>query len=153
MKSSKERYDDYKGTGYLFIPFGIIGATITILDYFDIITKFNFITSLFQFCVSIILYVIFTAIGIHSLLTAHSIKGNISVEEENTNQINAFLAQHLTDEFIEKIKMSSPTTSNSDADIYYSVVEMMTNEVKSNFPTAKDELISELVENYYNDNF
>lgn len=153
MKKSKERYEDYKSTAFLFIPFGIIGLTYTCIDYFDIWKKANFITNLFQFIVAASMFAIFILIGISSYITAKSILKSIPQEDDLADKINAYLKDNLTNEYIDICISQSDETPCNDAETYYLVVESISNDIKENFPEASDEIIADLVESYYNEAF
>ena len=153
MKNNRERYEDYKSTGFLFIPFGIIGIAYTLLDYFDIIKFTNFVTNLFQFCVITIMFVIFIAIGVSSLITANKLKASADEQDDIISKVNAYIKDNLTDDYIKRCADNNGLTDTNDADSYYVVVESFTNDLKNEFADVDEDLLSELTGNYYNENF
>lgn len=155
MKNSKERYEDYRSTAALLIPFGIIGIIYSITDYFNItafMDRVSFISNLFQFIISMLLFVIFLGVGVSSLATSKKIKSTIADEEDMVTKINNYLKDTLTDDYI-KLVTSAEDSRENDGEKYYAVMESITADIKENFPDADDELISETAENFYNENF
>ena len=153
MKNNRERYEDYKSTGCLFIPFGIIGILYAVVDYFDIIKQVNFVNNLFQFSVMTIMFIIFIAIGVSSLITAGRLKGEADIQDDVISKINEYIKEHLNQEYVRECVTSNGISDVNDADTYYVVVESFTKELKSVFADADEEMLSELTGNYYNDNF
>lgn len=138
----KDKYSDLKFSGISFLIFGVIGAAVVIANQFKVINFFNE----FSMLIMAVVFVVFIAVGISSLIRAKKLKGIVSEEEKVTNEVMAWINTNINDERI--AALIDPALSEEDN--YFSVQEKLCDMVLEQFPFFSREYTEELMDERYN---
>lgn len=145
----EERYQDLGSTAIVFLGFGLVGDILVILN----LLGFQIIPWLAGNIVSnIILLVMFTGffiIGITSWRKAKKLKAEIGTEENITEKINSWMAEHITKAVLDKVQ----DASLADEINFLNKLDYMKELVSSEFSDVEIEYIEMLTEEFYNKNF
>lgn len=152
-----DKYSDVFSTAILFLIFGIAGIIYTILCIFNVTGKYRLFNNPFQYTIAIIMFVIFTAIGIASYIQSRVLKKGIAGEENSINLVNAYLKENLTLEYISNVTSGTisktETDAQNDAEVFFIVSESISKDIKNQYPDIDPELILDAIDTYYNNNF
>ncbi len=139
----KDKYADFKFTGFSFIVFGIAGIALVVLNFMQIIKLFN----PFSMAIMGIVFVIFLCIGISSLMRAHKIKDIVGEEERVTKEVKDWIQDTITDDYISELVDSG----KSEQDNYFSVHSRLCEELTENFPFFSVDYADQLMDERYNE--
>lgn len=139
----EDKYNDYKSSAYLFLPFGILGLVFIILN---ITETLNFIGNTFQMIVLTLCFIGFIYVGITSMLRLNSLKEEVREEQDNTSSIIQWMKANITKEVL-----SNVTDKNVSDEVNYihqtdKIKEMILEEYKN----LDENFIDQLIEDYYN---
>lgn len=143
MKS--DRYKDNKSTGWLFLFFSLAGLTFVVLNLLNIIPFLNTITCVFMS----ILFIIFLIVAFMSFHKAKELSSQILEEDQLTEDINQFLKETVTMEYLESLKDETVTEEIN----YFQNIIVIKELLKDRFGEQNPAYIDRLVEEYYNKTF
>lgn len=142
--NKKDTYSDFKFSGISFIVFAILGYLFAILNAFGVLTIFN----TFSVIVLTIVFTIFMIIGISSIHKANSIKTLVSEEENVLEEVESYIAEHFTDDYLAAL----PTDEElSDEENFLAVTDRLKEELTEAFPLFSRGYIDQLVDDRYGD--
>ena len=139
----KEKYNDLKFSGISFVIFGLLGIAFVIatkLGYISFITLNSF-----SLVVMSVVFVIFFFIGVSSLLRANKLKDIVSEEDKVTEDVTAWIEEHITDEYLDELY----DDSLSDEDNYFNVHTKMCEKLFAEFSYLSPEYIDQLMDERY----
>lgn len=150
-ESSAEKYSDNLSSAITFLICGILGLAVLLLDDFHVIRLFN--TSGAFFILSNIvlggLFLVFIVIGLKSLKYSKTIKSQVALENEEKQQIQEWLQQHITKEMIE----ASCNQDIPEEMKYFSRSEYLQNAIKAEFTGLDDGIIESACDHYIEELF
>ncbi len=138
----KDKYSDFLFSGISFLIFGVIGFTIIALNWFDVISWLN----PFSMLIMAIVFVIFFAVGISSLIRARKLKGIVNEEEQVTEQVTEWIRANITDERISGMFDPGQTQEDNYFEIHGRLCEI----VSEQFPFYSRDFIDQLMDDRYN---
>ena len=138
----KDKYTDLKFSGISFLVFGFIGAAVVIANQLEYINFFNE----FSVLIMAVVFVIFIAVGISSLIRARKLKHIVSEEEKVSNEVISWIQSNINDEVI--ADLVDPELSEEDN--YFAVHEKLCNMVMEQFPFFNKAYAEELMDEQYN---
>lgn len=146
---AKERYQEYKSSGIMFLAFAVLFLIFGILNVTGTITIMASTPSL------IIVFgaaVAFIYVGVTSLMKVSSLKEEASAEEQTTEDILAYLKDQFPKEELEKITKDNWNMGEelSGEELYFERIAEMKNYVMSEYPDKDENYIDALIEDYYN---
>ncbi len=149
-EQSKEVYSNNFSTAVTFIFFSIIGLLVLVLNDLKVFKFLNVsgaqgIVTHLSF---IIVFGICLIIGLKSLKIANKAKKNIESEEKNGNEINEFLKNNYSIELIDKECDFAPDYAEEMR--YFDRANFLKNKIKEEFPSASDEEIDYIIDQYLN---
>lgn len=143
---AKNRYQEYRSSGIMFLCFSVILFVFTLLNITGVL---QLMTSSLSHALLIILTVIFTFAGIDSLRKTVSLKEEAKQEELKTEQLQAFLAEHFPKEAL--TAMAEPDLSVEI--LYLKQMEIMKEKACEAFDSLEDNYLDAILEDYYNSIF
>lgn len=139
----KDKYNDLKFSGLAFIIFGVIGGALVIANLTGMMKFFTTFSS----AVMGVVFIIFLAVGITSLIRAKKLKSMVQEEEKVTNEVLDWIESEITDEHIASlIDESLPEEDN-----YFSVHATLCDELSARFAFLNKEYVDQLMDDRYND--
>lgn len=139
----KDKYNDLKFSGLAFIIFGVLGGALVIANLTGMMKFFTTFSS----AVMGIVFIIFLAVGITSLIRAKKLKSMVREEEKVTNEVLDWIESEITDEHIASlIDESLPEEDN-----YFSVHSTLCDELSAQFAFLNKEYVDQLMDDRYND--
>lgn len=137
------QYNDLVSTTYTFLLFGIVGSAFLILNVMGII---DFVNSLLMYVVMGFMFIAFIIIGISSHASSKRVKNEIGTENELTNQVNSWLKDNITQDFLNEIQ-----DDNESPEInYFHKSEKIKTLVSEQFNIPDDAFLEHVVEEFYN---
>lgn len=141
-----DEYSDLKSTGICFIGISILGIIYLVLCQLDIIPiSYNIVALV----VLGAMFLIFIAIGISSLVKAKQVKGMIALEEEETEQLQAWLEEHVQVERLEQMKAEAET----EEEAYFAITHQIKQEIFAEYPDLEESYVEMMIEEYYDSVF
>jgi hypothetical protein len=101
-----DKYEDLHSTAVCFTVLGIIGFVFCFLNLIGVLSIYR---DVMQLVPMLIIFAIFTAVGISSYVRSKEVKGQISEEESLTKELTDWMEETVTKEFLDKI--SDPSVS------------------------------------------
>lgn len=142
----EDKYNDFKSSVAIFIPFGVIGLVVVLLNTIGI---FHFLTSAFQMVILSVCFIGFIGVGVHSLSQLKKIREEIEQESKETSTIIDWLKENVTlDILSHNIK-----EDDSDEIRYIKQTTLMKSMILDEFHDMDEGFIDQLVEDYYSDYF
>jgi len=138
-----DKYEDLHSTA---VCFSILGGAGLIFCMLNLIGVLHFYSSPIQLIAMLIVFVIFLYVGISSHLHAKEIKGQISIEEEQTASINQWLNENITEEYLQS--HTDPTIS--DEINYMQQTEQIKQELQQQFPDTQESYLDRLIDEFFN---
>lgn len=145
---AKERYQEYKSSGIMFLAFAALFLVFGILNVLGVIKIMASVPSLVIVFGAVIG---FTYVGITSLKKVSGLKEEASAEENVTEDILDYLKSEFPKEAVEKI---TPTGATADEltgeELYFVRIAEIKNYVMSEYPDKDENYLDALIEDYYN---
>lgn len=141
-----DRYKDDRSTGLMFLLFGIGGIIFVVLNYLEIFTVVN---NLFQYIIFTGLFVGFIIVSIGSYRSAKKLKPEIEVENQLTQQINAWLSSHITKEYYDSIYQEEVSAEVN----YIAIFDHIKVLILKEFGQQDISYIDRLIDEYYDRTF
>ncbi len=142
---TKDRYQDYHSTFYLFFTVGLIMLIVTILSILEIITIFN---SVMQFVVLGLISISFMFIGINSERKARQIKAMVDTEQNVTEELMSWLNEHITKDSLAVLNQEHV----SEEALILKKLEFIKESVLAEFDIDDETFLDQLIEDYYYQN-
>lgn len=143
--NKKDKYADFKFSGYSFLVFAAIGYILVALNLAGALPVLLF--NNYSMIILFIVFTIFLGIGISSLRKAAKIKNLVSEEDLILEKVEAYMDEHFTDEyFASLIDADLPDEEN-----FFQVTETLKNEIIKEFPLFHKEYTDQLVDERYDD--
>lgn len=139
----KDKYADMKFSGISFIVFGILGLFLLLLNVCGYLQLFNQFSSL----IMTVVFLVFIAVGISSLMRAGKIKAMVNEEEKASNEVLDWIDKNITDELI----ASYVQPELSEEDNYFEVHGKLCALTSEQFPFFNKSFIDQLMDERYND--
>lgn len=140
----EEKYNDFKSSVTVFIPFGILGLIFVFLNVVKVLHFFN---SPIQFAVLSICFIGFIYVGFTSMLKLKSIKEEIKEEQDNTSTITDWMISNITPEVLLEVT----DESSSDEINYIHQTDKIKEMVLEHFGDMDENFVDQLVEDFYNE--
>ncbi|NLL72571.1 MAG: hypothetical protein GX237_03495 [Clostridiales bacterium] len=144
MKS--EKYNDYRGTFFIFLFMGIAGLIFVILNITEVLTL---LYGIFPNTIMGALFLFFIYVGISTGIKAKQLRYEIEEENQLTEKINSWLSKNITKEFLSSI-------SNKDISVeldYIKKAETIRDMLLKEFGDLNPDYLDRLIEEYYSENF
>ncbi len=141
-----DRYKDLAGTVWIFLLFGIAGLIFVILNMAGILTVLN---GWIPNTVMGALFAYFVYVGVSTNAKAKSIKTEIAQENKLTEDINSWLAEHMTEDYLASIYNDDISEELNYIKMTDTVRELLLDQ----FGAQNLSYLDRLIEEYYNANF
>lgn len=141
--NAKDRYSEYRSSGFMFIGFGIVILLFALLNLVGVISIMAGTISLVLLG---ILSIAFIVIGISSLHRSKSLLFDATKEETEKEQITTYLATNFPKETIDTLITDELTPEL----LFLKQLELMKERTIKEFPDADELLIDTLLEDYLN---
>lgn len=140
----QDKYNDFKSSVTVFIPFGIAILIFVALNLLHVI---DFFGAPLQLIILTACAVGFLYVGISSMMKLKSIEAEIGEEKDHSQAINQWLKIHITPDVLESV-----TDENSSDEVnYIHRTERIKEMVLEEFGDMDENFVDHLVEEYYND--
>jgi len=143
MFQKKDRYEDANSTAIIFCIFGVLGDIVAILSALGIL-HLPIANNIVSQIAMIALFTFFLWIGISSALKAKKLKSELGEEEDDTNTINTWLEEHISQEMLDGIC----DQSQADEINYLHKLEYVKEQLTTEFPDADDEYLDLLTDQF-----
>ena len=128
----QKRYEDHRSTGFLFLSLGLIGVTVTVLCWLDII---NIPLNTFQLVVLLAMFVSSIIFGIWSFKKASEIAATITSENAHVADMRKWIGEHCKD-------FCSENTENlANNEIYFQREQEIRGAISGKFPDIEESLL------------
>jgi hypothetical protein len=141
-----DRYKDLAGTVWIFLFFGITGLIFVILNMAGILSILN---GWIPNTVMGVLFLFFLYVALSTQQKAQKIRVEIAAENKLTEEINEWLKEHVTQEYIDSLHKDSVSEELN----YIKLTEAIKDQLVEQFGKQNLSYLDRLVEEYYNDNF
>lgn len=141
-----DKYEDLHSTAVCFTVLGILGLIFSILNLAGILHIYS---SPVQLIAMFLIFAVFTAIGVSSHLRSKEVRSQISEEETLTKEINAWMEETVTQEFLNSI---SDASVSREAD-FLQQSERIKQMIHEKFPSAGDSYLDTLIDEFFNAHF
>lgn len=138
----RDKYNDLKFSGISFIILGLLGLAAVILNHYKQFVNLETYSLVIMGGV----FLLFAVIGVNSLIRAKKIKGLVSEETEESDEVITWIAENITDDFIRSYYDEDDTEENN----YFTVHHRLCEIAIENFPHFPVEYIEELMDERYN---
>lgn len=139
----EEKYNDFKSSVTVFLPFGVIGL---IFAFLNLIKVLHFITSPIQIAVLSLCCIGFIYVGITSMFKLKSIKEEMQEEQDNTSTITDWMATNITSNVLKEV-----TDESSSNEInYIHQTDKIKEMVLEHFGEMDENFVDQLIEDFYN---
>lgn len=139
----KDRYEDANSTAIIFCIFGVLGDIVAVLSALGIL-HLPIANNIVSQIAMIALFTFFLWIGISSALKAKKLKSELDEEEDDTNTINTWLEEHISQEMLDGLC----DQSQADEINYLHKLEYVKEQLTTEFPDADDEYLDLLTDQY-----
>ena len=140
---AKERYNEYKSTGIMFLVFAVLLVVFGVLNVSGMI---SFMASTASLVIIFGAAAGFLYVGITSLLKTSSLKEEANAEEQTTETIMTYLKENFSREQLLK-DVDEEITGEM---LYFQLMETMKDAATDQFPEADENYLDALLEEYYN---
>ncbi|MDF2905840.1 MAG: hypothetical protein K0R34_1161 [Herbinix sp.] len=141
-----DRYKDLAGTVGIFLFFGVAGLIFVILNMAGILSLLNgWIPNLVMGA----LFISFLYVAISTKQKASKIRDEIDAENKLTEEINAWMKENVTQDYLASIHIDS----GSEELNYIKMTDTIKERLLDKFGKQNLSYLDRLVEEYYNDNF
>lgn len=141
-----EKYKDLTGTVWIFLIFGIAGLAFVLLNVFGILSV---LSGWLPNIIMGILFLSFLYIGISTNQRAKKLRSEIEAENELTEKINAWFAEHFTEEFVASLYNNTISEELN----YIKLTEIVKEMLLKEFGPQNHAYLDRLIEDYYNEHF
>ncbi len=143
MKADK--YKDLTGTAWIFLLFGAAGLVFVCLNVFGVISV---LSGWLSNGIMAVLFLFFLYVAISTGNKAKTVKAGIDAENKLTDEINEWLKEHLTEEFME-----ANDQENVSAELnYMKLTDTIKDRLLTEFGPQNTAYLDRLIEDYYNSN-
>lgn len=142
----EEQYKDLSSTVWIFLFFGIAGTLVIILN---LVGVFNFINGIIPNVVMGALFLFFLYVGISTNIKAKKVYSEIEHENKLTDEINHWLKNNVTDDFLASIHNNSISAELN----YIKVTEKIHDMLIKEFGPQNNAYLDRLIEDYYSNTF
>lgn len=140
----EDEYKDLKFSGLTFILFGIAGLVYLTLCKLDVIPiQYNLVV----FIAIAVMFAVFLALGISSMVKSGKVKKQIPVEEETTRNMKNWLQENLTSEKIAGWKDANVSEAENDLLLMAHIRASLMKQ----YPDADVAYLEMISEEYYNE--
>ncbi len=141
-----DRYRDLAGTVWIFLFFGVIGLGFVLLNVAGILTILNgWMPNLIMGA----LFIFFLYVAISTNQKAKTIRAEIEVENKLTEEINAWLNENVTQDFLTSIHNDNVSEELN----YIKMTDTVKERLTQKFGNQNLSYLDRLVEDFYNNNF
>ncbi len=141
-----DRYKDLAGTVGIFLFFGVVGLVFVILNMAGFLTILN---GWLPNVVMGALFISFLYVAFSTRQRAQKIREEIAIENKLTEDINAWLKENVTEDFLASIHNDSISEELN----YIKMTDTIKELLIKNFGKQNLSYLDRLVEEYYNNNF
>lgn len=141
-----DKYEDLHSTAVCFTVLGILGMLFCILNLTGIVSLYQ---NPIQLTAMLVIFGIFTAIGISSYFRSKEVKGQISEEENLTNKINEWMEKTITKELLEKFSDKSISEEANFLQVSEKIKEM----IQKEFDVNDDSYLDAIIDEFFNQHF
>lgn len=141
-----DQYKDLAGTVWIFLLFGIAGIVFVLLNVLGVLSIFsNWLPNLIMG--ALFLFFIYVAVSTNN--KAKKIKAEIAAEEKLTSQINEWLKNTVTDDFLSKLDNESTLSEIN----YLKQLATIKDMLNKQFGNQNQAYLDRLIEEYYTRTF
>lgn len=150
--SQRQRYEDYKGSGWTFTMLAILGLLFVLANQMGVLSIFSYRgpAAVVQYTVLYGILLLFLGIGIHSFLSLSKIKEGIAKEEEQMRQVKEFVELNLRRDVVDGFSKEQSDAAMDEAEIYLVRTSAMEKAITEAFPDLDQGFVVELVDEQYN---
>lgn len=141
----EDQYKDYSSTVWIFLLMGIAGIIFVILNLIGTLT---FLNGLFPNVVMGALFLFFIYVGVSTYQKAKKIQSEIADEKQLTEQINGWLKEHLTKDYVSSLQDDTLSEELN----YIRMTEQIKDQLMAEFGTQNEAYLDHLIEEYYSAN-
>lgn len=138
----EEKYNDFKSSAFIFLPFGILGLAFIALNLFGVLN----LIGTFQMIILSICFIGFIYVGITSLLRLKALKEEVKEEQDKTSAIIQWMKDNITKDILSTVT----DEDMSDEVNYIHQTDKIKEMVLENFKSLDENFIDQIVEDYYN---
>lgn len=140
----EDKYNDFKSSVTVFIPFGVLGLIFLFLNYIGVL---HFISSPLQVVVLGLCFIGFIYVGVTSMFRLKSLKDEIQEEQDNTSSITDWMKNNITEEVLQQVTIEEA----SDEINYIHRTDKIKEMIFEQFGNMDENFVDQLVEDYYNE--
>lgn len=141
-----DQYKDLKSTAITFLLFGFGGLIFVALNVFGTISIIN---GTFGYIIMSLVFLGFILVGINSISRSKKAAADAILEEELTSNINAWLKENISEEYIQRIQDNSLSSEVNFIKTMDHLKEMVTKALGE----MDDSYLEYVIEEYYNKHF
>jgi hypothetical protein len=141
-----DQYKDLNSTVWVFLLFGIAGMLVIFLNVAGIL---KFINGIIQYIVLTALFLFFIYVGLSTNSKAKKVKAEIETENKLTADINQWLKNNVTENFLSSIHNNSISEELN----YLKKTNTVKNMLIKEFGSQNSAYVDRLIEEYYNRTF
>ena len=138
-----EKYEDLHSTAICFTILGILGILFCVLNLTGILSLYQ---NPIQLTAMLVIFVIFTIVGVSSHLRSKEIKGQISEEESLTKEINQWMEKKVTQELLDSL--SDPAISKEAN--FFKQSEAIKKMIQKEFHIENDSYLDAIIDEFFN---
>lgn len=140
----QDQYSDVQSTGVMLVGIGVVGLLYVLLNSSGVL---HLLHGVIPYSLNIALFAAAFIYGLYSLNQAKQLKGQIAEEKAVEDEINKWLDETVTEEFLEK---NSDTSLPKEAN-YLKQCQIIKRLAQSQFPDIKENFIEVLVDEKMNE--
>lgn len=140
----QDQYSDVQSTGVMLVGIGVVGLLYVLLNSSGVL---HLLHGVIPYSLNIALFAAAFTYGLYSLNQAKQLKGQIAEEKAVEDEINKWLDETVTDEFLEK---NSDTSLPKEAN-YLKQCQVIRQLAKNAFPDVKENFLDSLIEEKMNE--
>ena len=141
-----DKYEDLHSTAVCFTVLGLLGVIFCILNLTGIVSLYQ---NPIQLTAMLVIFAIFTAVGISSYLRSKEVKEQISEEENLTDNIKEWMEKNITKELLDRLSDASISEEANFLQQSEQIKEMIQKEFQVNDDSYLDAIIDEFFNEYF----
>lgn len=151
-ENSKEIYSNNISSAITFFICGIGGLVVLVLNWFGVlnIIKGKSTSSIFTYVVMALVFLIFLAIAVTTLITALKAKANISKENNTVDNIRNWIKENIS---IEDIEASYDGEELAEEMRYFYRSSYVKEKVQKEFSSIPDDLLDNITDEFIENSF
>lgn len=144
--SKKEKYKDYRSTGYTFLIVSVAGLILITLNLLKLIQVFHVsgASAILFYGVMYVMFGIFLFVSINSFRNSRRLKNEADTEDTYLQDMRTFLLENITPEIFSEIQQTE-----SEEELYFQRTEIIKNCLLEKYPQIDISLLEQTVDETY----